>query len=532
MNEPNHSPGQKISERPQRFFTRATIVSLLGSVGFGLIAGRFAYQDKPISTWLLSTTAIFFVAFILSLAGLLLSAIPQTRPVMSWVLPRWLFSLVALVTLIALFYAEENWRGQRALDRAKQEIIARGAELDWDKFIPPPVPDDQNVFKAPNIQQWFVGRGSSGLHFPGQTNFPTWGTSRKIETETEARAYLAWSDQFQPLFTQIHEALQRPYSRMEGNYANLLTLPIPNYVAIRELARIQAQRTHCYLLVNEPDKAVAELAFMHDLRHFTDSQPTGKPMTLVAGMINVAVVGLYADVIGEGLRTHSWQERQLVALQKQLSEVHSMIPVADAFKTEPAASTRAIETVPIQEILNAFQHQSLFRIAPRGWVLQNIANEIPFFYAPAEAFDVEHERISPAILKTSRARLEQFVSHPTPFRVFAATVVPNVEKAAQTTARNQTAADQALVACALERYRMANGSYPDSLDALAPKFVEKVPHDIINGDPMKYRREGNGFILYSIGWDEKDDGGVTAPTTNTGKPDPQEGDWVWQFSPK
>jgi hypothetical protein len=539
MNEPTNSVWHNIWGQPRRFFTRATILSLLGLVGFGLVVGGLSYQGKPINGWILSMFVVFFVAFILLLLGWILSAIPRTRPAVSWALRRWFFSLAALVTLIALFYAEENWRGGRALDRAKREEVAKGAVLDWDKYIPTVVPEDQNVFGEPKIQEWFVGRHSTGLtRFDTETNFPVWGSAKKIETETEARAYLAGSDQLQPQFVVIRDALRRPYSRMDGDYANIMTMPIPNFIAIRAMARILAQRTHCYLLVHEPDKAVAELALMHDLRHFTDCRPTGKPMTMVGAMINVAVIGVYADVIGEGLQTHAWREPQLVELQRQLSEVHSLIPVAEAFQTEPAASARAIETIPPSEFLNVFQGRGqiyeriLFRIAPHGWLLQNIANEVPFRYAPGEAVDAERERVSPAVLNDNEGRLEKFVSHRTPFRILTAWTVPNFLKAVQVMARNQTAADEALVVCGLERYRIASGSYPASTDALVPKFLDKLPHDIISGEPLKYRRADSSFVLYSIGWNEKDDGGMTPPTALDYKPDAAAGDWVWQFSPK
>ena len=45
-------------------------------------------------------------------------------------------------------------------------------------------------------------------------------------------------------------------------------------------------------------------------------------------------------------------------------------------------------------------------------------------------------------------------------------------------ARIQADVDLARVACALERYRLAHGSYPETLDALAPQFIEKLPHDL------------------------------------------------------
>jgi hypothetical protein len=85
----------------------------------------------------------------------------------------------------------------------------------------------------------------------------------------------------------------------------------------------------------------------------------------------------------------------------------------------------------------------------------------------------------------------------------------------------------AMLACALERYRLAEGHYPEELNVLAPRFISVLPHDIINGQPLKYRRTDNGkFILYSVGWNEKDDGGVIALGKSKYQ-DVLQGDWVW-----
>ena len=96
----------------------------------------------------------------------------------------------------------------------------------------------------------------------------------------------------------------------------------------------------------------------------------------------------------------------------------------------------------------------------------------------------------------------------------------------------QTAADQAALACALERYRLANGQFPENLTALVPQFVSQLPNDIITGEPLKYRRtDGGQFVLYSVGWNEKDDGGTIARTKESpnNAQDVTQGDWVWQL---
>jgi len=95
----------------------------------------------------------------------------------------------------------------------------------------------------------------------------------------------------------------------------------------------------------------------------------------------------------------------------------------------------------------------------------------------------------------------------------------------------QESVDLARVACALERCKLANGNYPETLDALAPKYIFQVPQDIIGGQPLHYHRTSEGkFLLYSVGWNVKDDGGVVVRRENFSTVDENKSDWVWRYS--
>jgi hypothetical protein len=49
---------------------------------------------------------------------------------------------------------------------------------------------------------------------------------------------------------------------------------------------------------------------------------------------------------------------------------------------------------------------------------------------------------------------------------------------------------------------------------------------------LLYRRTNDGqFVLYSLGWNETDDGGQIALREN-GSFDRDKGDWVWQYPVK
>ena len=111
-------------------------------------------------------------------------------------------------------------------------------------------------------------------------------------------------------------------------------------------------------------------------------------------------------------------------------------------------------------------------------------------------------------------------------------MLPALNNAVKKFACGQASVDLARTAIALERCRLAHGECPESLDALAPQFIAKLPHDVINGQPLHYRRTSDGqFVLYSVGWNETDDGGVVGLTKN-GSLDTGTGDWVWRYPQK
>jgi len=63
-------------------------------------------------------------------------------------------------------------------------------------------------------------------------------------------------------------------------------------------------------------------------------------------------------------------------------------------------------------------------------------------------------------------------------------------------------------ALAVERYRLAEGRLPQSLDDLVPAYIEAVPTDPCNGRPLKYRILHPGFVVYGVGDDLGDNGGA------------------------
>ncbi|WP_133793892.1 hypothetical protein [Prosthecobacter fusiformis] len=123
-------------------------------------------------------------------------------------------------------------------------------------------------------------------------------------------------------------------------------------------------------------------------------------------------------------------------------------------------------------------------------------------------------------------------------RYFANAIIPSFHRLAGQTMKTEITLRQAVIACALERFFLAHQSYPASLEELKPVYLQDIPTDLMDGQPMRYSRRPEGrYILWSVGLDKQDDGGeiILEPgkrlaAKNFLLPDYQ-GDWTWQYSP-
>jgi len=167
---------------------------------------------------------------------------------------------------------------------------------------------------------------------------------------------------------------------------------------------------------------------------------------------------------------------------------------------------------------------------PSGWFYQNMLT-ISLMHQDftLAAVDAKARLVFPEVSEKLDATLATMPTRP--YTIFAKLLMPAMGRAVTKSARMQSFVDEARVACALERQRLANGKLPDTLDALTPQFMEKIPADVIDGKPLHYRsKPDGGYVIYSVGWNKTDDGGEVVWTKGKEpSADVTKGDWVWQM---
>lgn len=66
----------------------------------------------------------------------------------------------------------------------------------------------------------------------------------------------------------------------------------------------------------------------------------------------------------------------------------------------------------------------------------------------------------------------------------------------------------AVTALAIERWRSAHGGQvPKSMAELVPTFLPAFPTDPFDDQPLRYKKQAKGYVIYSVGEDLTDDGG-------------------------
>jgi len=508
-------------------------------------------------------------------------------------LMRCLFGLAWLAVLVVLFYAEENWRGARALEIYKRQLAAKGATLDWKSFVPPPVPDSENFamtqFLAPlfdfvpGTQTWrdinarndamSFAKDFPTIPFEGgwrvgnRINLAAWrkeprtkrkGRAAEIDQQSTpdqakvASAILAALAEYDPIIEELRSASQRSQSRFNIRYDNndLFGILLPHLAVIKKACQILTARSAAELALPQTEQAFSDVMLMLHLVDASKSEPF-----LISHLVRVAELQMTMQIIWEGFAGRQWSDSQLLALQARLQEFNFFEDLKRSLEGERAGANWTIEQVRVRRDLvkvgglnmdgdeglgsndSIREAAVVYKLCPAGWYyLEQLNYNRIFDEWIVTGFNATDRRVFPKRCEDNRRQMVAAFSNPRSLimehRVFAGLLLPALSGTITKIALAQNAVQEAIVACALERFRLSKGQYPESLDGLAPQFVTKLPPDVMNGEPLRYRRTEDGkFVLYSVGWNEVDDGGVIARTEGSPNKvqDITQGDWVWPF---
>lgn len=390
---------------------------------------------------------------------------------------------------------------------------------------------------------------AGGYRFGGSTNSvagPSGEAAATNYTDLEAaQGVLKMLTEADPVLDELRAASQLPYARFNLRYEHddPAEILLPHLAVVKHLCKVLQLRACAELAVGQPNAAFQDTELILYLADVCRDEPF-----VISELVRAASMALACQPIAEGME--HWSEPQLRAFQDRLGKFDFCADTRRMLKAERYWSTAIIAYVErspekVQLIESFFNNQSspgiglganLLSVVPDGWFefeKLNCCRIIEESMLPA--IDTNQRVIRPDRCDAASARIANQNGRSLPgvlFRhqILSLLLLSGELRVPQKAAFAQAGADCVRIACGLELYRRANGQLPEKLQELVPRFLEQVPTDIVNGEPLKYRREADAhYVLYSVGWNSADDGGVPAAGQSGQDSALAEGDWVWRL---
>ena len=464
-------------------------------------------------------------------------------------LRRFLIGLACFATLLAVVWQIENIRGQRAWKAAFKTYADRGDPLDA-LPQPTPIPAGKNFWQTPMLARlaWASGLSPEFNEFKASfisfdfdpSTQRTWEQGQTLDQEKIANDIVAFRakkklpalpssptasafvlSQFpldEPVLAELRQAaLSRPYSSLVRQsippLGLLFEMDIPSFQPQRKLTQSLQIQACAALVTGDKDTAFASTLAALQLANGLGDQP----YTIVEAMIAVVIQRRAIQPLWEGLHQHAWSDEQLAHFTRVLSRSHLFEGLAQSLRNE-RNNTMFLQLASLKD-----KQFKPYPLLPGGWWRQN---QVTYAGMHAPILLAIDSHSTPAFLDRLRPSKLTPPSTVSPYQFLAWAFLPSYEKVTTNTARSDNATRLALTACALERHYLAHGAYPESLTALVPAYLPAVPLDIIDGAPLRYRRDPDAtFTLYSLALDGDDDNGHRAPSGSNDLT--TDGDWAW-----
>lgn len=451
------------------------------------------------------------------------------------------FLWVAGLTLtVVIAWLAIDLTGLQAWRKHVVAMRSQGIELEGGVYQPPPVPDEDNTFKEPTLESIAIRDiplTSAAIRLlapptpfepttpPPLASLLSWDPkgegmppAEKLEmenrTETPAHFILAHYASESNTLAQIYAACDRPRSRADLQYDDWLNAGFPDFVQVRKLAQSFGLRARANLAVGDTKTALDDLNVLRRLALMSE----GRPTTIVQAMIEVAIAGLMVTVIEEGIQEGALSVQACEELRQQLEFFDLPAGLIFAIKKGeiPGVTSRIMEA-PAR--MMSPDEAGPLAVLPKGVFQRNLIVYGESLSEMLSGVDLEKGVVNPTELDQQAAALDTRFQSFSVSTFLARIMIPNLTKATQTAVRIQMRIRMARIACALEASRLEHEVFPEQLEDLSPGFIDPLPADIITGQPPVYRLTGpSEYQLYSVGWNQADDGGEAENDI----------DWVWK----
>lgn len=295
---------------------------------------------------------------------------------------------------------------------------------------------------------------------------------------------------------------------------------IPHAAKLKTMSQLLRAEAVLNIAERRPDAAAEAILAIHRAARTLDEEPV-----LISALVVVAMDSIGFSTL-ERLLNHLALDRNQLA---QFSHAATLADrtnrfvkglIADRAMYNEIIGMAQYDIARLRQVAPGDEEEERFDPAPQpGWIWNLIGffERDRAFYLRAMATNIHVAKLPPPeFLRAGKAAEELTVQARRGYYIFSSLFLPAFERLGSRDAEASARARTALVALAVEDWRISHaGKTPDSLDELVPTHLKQIPTDPFDGKPLRYKKLPRGYVAYSIGRDNKDDGGKEQPPRGT-----------------
>jgi len=510
---------------------------------------------------------------------------------------RWIrgfvWTIVTLVTLAFLVRQYLDWEGARRWANAQAMVAGEGESLDLHEIAADPVPDDRNFFAIPALKNlasspsnrddksplglkwnrlldaglpsgWKAGPKPSllqGASLGKAMDMKTWADWLRKEYSAPvppdpggpAKDVLAALSKNDGLIDELAAGLSRPESQWTPAWRTralpdaLFTIALPNYSVSQALIPMLCLRGAAAARAGDAAKAHESVLIAARLNQAYMQEPL-----LIGTLVGCGGATLINSAVWELCDAHAGTAEEFRTLQEVLSQFDFRAALLYAERGEMAGGANMMEYLKrpgdVASLASLGRDDewmsrllSAVRFMPDGWLDASAARitewNLDYCIKPLRDQGLMEMRAKEMELNALIARRKTEVYWHLD-ELMADIAMPATLGVTSKVIYIQSVVNEAIAACALERYRIEHGSYPDTLEAANRPGEKSIPLDVVTGKPMGYRKTPDGmYALWCVSLSGTDHGGTRVldaknPGSTRFSDATYAGDWVWDFPAK
>jgi hypothetical protein len=429
---------------------------------------------------------------------------------------RWLgVRLLVAIAAWAILYVGLNWHLTAQRDRALGWFKDNGIPTmpqDIAKDTVEPKDDAgplwraaAELFAAADLHAWQdqplsdaeLKDGRLVADFPDEQEEPNRPLNRPLTAAEIEQLHKVLANN-QTIFDLLHQAVLRPGYNSPRDYTQGIRTALPDAMPSLNLAKFLRLAAEVSVYDGKLDRAIEFWTSLRAIQRWNDDEPI-----LICQLVAADAENTLFNSVQRGLRAASFDDIQLGQIAALLQ------PVRD-YREQVRTGMRGEFACSFNVTFDQMCTGQLLYVP--GTKTSGAAGIARLMLMADQAVGLDYYR------RTFESLKGDFLPNQVPdmqrdhvpwYAIMTGAMIPAISNIGVTFARIEAGRRITAWGVALRRHKLATGAYPDRLTDVRSEFAKAAGGliDPFTAGPLVYRRQGEGFILYSVGANMADDGG-------------------------